>query len=124
MEQISFEAVDINGKVRVENNFSFAVNEEDYSKIKVNGEITLSDDSSEENSFLSIVYTGYFDSNNTKESLSMDDISNPIEFFNYLMPDLSETISFITRKAFGEPLELPVKIPTDLYNEESEDNDD
>lgn len=118
LENVDFKIVNISGEINVENNFKVSVSNEDYSNIKVTGVISLYDGELGK-PFLTVTCAGYFKSNNSKENVELHEFENPVKLLNYVMPEISESVSFITRKAFGHPIEIPTEVPEEMFKEKS-----
>ena len=118
LEDVNFKIVNISGEINVENNFKVSVNMEDKSKIKVTGVIALYNGDIG-TPFLTVTCAGYFNSNNSKENVELHEFENPVKMLNYVMPEISESVSFITRKAYGHPIEIPTEVPEEMFEQKS-----
>ncbi|WP_441650701.1 hypothetical protein ACTMD7_00040 (plasmid) [Enterococcus faecalis] len=103
----------IDEEVEVEQTFGISVNDKDYSKVNLKIETELKSSNSEI-IFLSVSYLGLFDTDNEKPELSITEIEKPELLLNKILPDMSSLIADITNRCFGNPLELPKKLPDNI----------
>lgn len=114
LEKVDLQLISIEDHISVESAYSLGVDKDDYKKIKLIGEISLFH-GKEEKPYIYIRYSAFFDTNNDKEKIEMKELEESANLINFVAPELSEMVSFLTRKAFGTPLELPTTVSNEDF---------
>lgn len=106
LNRMNLESADFDEVVRVETNFALTVDKSTFSLLELTCTVDVFPNDDERSS-LSLEYSGFFDTNNTKKFLSIDEVENFSDLVNEILPEISDIVSYISEKSIGTPLKLP-----------------